>query len=51
MGQLAGVPIEPLDQTRLLDECLTVPGVLMAGVPGGNCYYYCYSDKYYINIH
>ncbi|KAI8054510.1 Phosphomevalonate kinase [Syncephalis plumigaleata] len=43
MGELAGVPIEPLDQTQLLDECLTIPGVLMAGVPGagGNDAVFC----------
>lgn len=36
MGELADVPIEPDEQTRLLDECITsVPGVLGAGVPGG----------------
>lgn len=35
MGNSAGISIEPDAQTALLDECLTVPGVLMAGVPGG----------------
>ncbi|KAI9204383.1 ribosomal protein S5 domain 2-type protein [Polychytrium aggregatum] len=34
MSQLAGVPIEPEEQTRLLDRCMQVPGVIMAGVPG-----------------
>ncbi|KAF9198762.1 phosphomevalonate kinase [Haplosporangium sp. Z 27] len=34
MSHLSEVPIEPEEQTRLLDACLTVPGVLMAGVPG-----------------
>ncbi|KAF9433014.1 phosphomevalonate kinase [Entomortierella beljakovae] len=34
MSHLSGVPVEPEEQTRLLDACLTVPGVLMAGVPG-----------------
>ncbi|KAG0259878.1 phosphomevalonate kinase [Mortierella polycephala] len=34
MSQLSSVPIEPEEQTRLLDVCLSVPGVLMAGVPG-----------------
>ncbi|KAF9412511.1 phosphomevalonate kinase [Podila epigama] len=34
MSQLSEVPVEPEEQTRLLDACLTVPGVLMAGVPG-----------------
>ncbi|KAG0296221.1 phosphomevalonate kinase [Linnemannia gamsii] len=34
MSQLSEVPIEPEEQTRLLNACMTVPGVLMAGVPG-----------------
>ncbi|KAG0000475.1 phosphomevalonate kinase [Entomortierella chlamydospora] len=34
MSRLSGVPVEPEEQTRLLDACLAVPGVLMAGVPG-----------------
>jgi phosphomevalonate kinase len=36
MGALAGVPIEPDEQTALIDATLTVPGVLIAGVPGGS---------------
>ena len=35
MSELSDVPIEPKEQTRLLDECTGVPGVAMAGVPGG----------------
>lgn len=35
MTELSNVPIEPKEQTHLLDECLKVPGVVMAGVPGG----------------
>ncbi|KAJ3057499.1 phosphomevalonate kinase [Rhizophlyctis rosea] len=34
MSKLAGVPIEPEEQTRLLDACNAVSGVIMAGVPG-----------------
>ncbi|KAF9347280.1 phosphomevalonate kinase [Mortierella sp. AD094] len=34
MSRLSSVPVEPEEQTRLLDACLAVPGVLMAGVPG-----------------
>ncbi|KAG0324859.1 phosphomevalonate kinase [Dissophora globulifera] len=34
MSRLSEVPVEPEEQTRLLDACLSVPGVLMAGVPG-----------------
>lgn len=35
MGELAGVPIEPDGQTKLLDACLACEGVLGCGVPGG----------------
>ncbi|TPX58081.1 phosphomevalonate kinase [Powellomyces hirtus] len=34
MSDLTNVPIEPEEQTRLLDACLEVPGIIMAGVPG-----------------
>ncbi|CAG8565348.1 9509_t:CDS:2 [Ambispora gerdemannii] len=34
MSTQSDVPIEPPMQTRLLDACMEVPGVLMAGVPG-----------------
>ncbi|OMJ11816.1 putative phosphomevalonate kinase [Smittium culicis] len=34
MGELSGVPIEPDQQTYLINECLLNPGVAMAGVPG-----------------
>ena len=39
MGSLAGVDIEPDSQTSLLDGCLSLPGVVFAGVPGGICYF------------
>ncbi len=35
MGTGAGVPIEPDEQTRLLDKCVEVEGVIGGGVPGG----------------
>ena len=35
MSVQSDVPIEPQEQTRLLDACMSVPGVVMAGVPGG----------------
>jgi phosphomevalonate kinase len=35
MGELAGVPIEPPEQTKLLDTCVSLPGVIGGGVPGG----------------
>ncbi|KAJ2548195.1 phosphomevalonate kinase [Coemansia sp. RSA 1878] len=38
LGENAGVPIEPPKQTRLLDACMTVPGVCMAAVPGAGGY-------------
>uniref|UniRef100_H3HBR3 phosphomevalonate kinase n=1 Tax=Phytophthora ramorum TaxID=164328 RepID=H3HBR3_PHYRM len=34
MGTSAGVPIEPPEQTAILDETMKIPGVLVAGVPG-----------------
>lgn len=42
MGELANVPIEPVEQTRLLNASTSKPGVLAGGVPGGT---------YYLNIH
>ncbi|CEG81497.1 hypothetical protein RMATCC62417_15694 [Rhizopus microsporus] len=38
MGDASDVPIEPKEQTRLLDTCMQVPGVVMAGVPGAGGY-------------
>ena len=35
MGELAGVPIEPPEQTELLDACVAQVGVIGGGVPGG----------------
>jgi phosphomevalonate kinase len=35
MSAATGVPIEPTEQTELLDQCMAVPGTVMAGVPGG----------------
>lgn len=35
MGNLSGVPIEPPEQTSLLDACVSVAGVIGGGVPGG----------------
>ena len=35
MGNLSGVPIEPPEQTELLDACVAQPGVVGGGVPGG----------------
>lgn len=35
MGTLSGVPIEPAEQTRLLDTCISQAGVIGGGVPGG----------------
>lgn len=34
MSELSGVPVEPPIQTRLLDACSELAGVLLAGVPG-----------------
>ena len=35
MGELSGVAIEPIQQTKLLNDCLAVTGVIAGGVPGG----------------
>ncbi|KAJ6593913.1 phosphomevalonate kinase [Mycena capillaripes] len=38
MGTLSGVPIEPIEQTQLLDLCVSQPGVIGGGVPGAGGY-------------
>ncbi|WRT70940.1 phosphomevalonate kinase [Kwoniella shivajii] len=38
MSELSGVPIEPPEQTRLLDACSELPGVIGGGVPGAGGY-------------
>lgn len=38
MGTLAGVPIEPSEQTSLLNTCISQPGVIAGGVPGAGGY-------------
>ncbi|RPD62114.1 Phosphomevalonate kinase [Lentinus tigrinus ALCF2SS1-7] len=38
MGKLADVPIEPSEQTALLDACVSVAGVIGGGVPGAGGY-------------
>ncbi|KAJ7623400.1 ribosomal protein S5 domain 2-type protein [Roridomyces roridus] len=38
MGTLSGVPIEPIEQTNLLDVCISQPGVVGGGVPGAGGY-------------
>jgi len=35
MSTASGVPIEPEEQTRLLDACAACAGVIGGGVPGG----------------
>jgi phosphomevalonate kinase len=35
MGELSEVPIEPKEQTALLDACVSQAGVIGGGVPGG----------------
>jgi phosphomevalonate kinase len=35
MGKYSDTPIEPPEQTRLLDACVSVSGVIGGGVPGG----------------
>ena len=41
MGAGADVPIEPDEQSRLLDACSDIAGVLGGGVPGGECLLHC----------
>ncbi|KAF9531647.1 ribosomal protein S5 domain 2-type protein [Crepidotus variabilis] len=38
MGNFSGVPIEPDEQTRLLDVCVSQAGVVGGGVPGAGGY-------------
>ncbi|KAL5524100.1 hypothetical protein ACEPAG_8273 [Sanghuangporus baumii] len=38
MGTRAGVPIEPPEQTALLDACIAQAGVIAGGVPGAGGY-------------
>ncbi|WWC98436.1 phosphomevalonate kinase [Kwoniella sp. B9012] len=38
MSELSGVPIEPPEQTRLLDACSELEGVIGGGVPGAGGY-------------
>jgi phosphomevalonate kinase len=39
MGTKANVPIEPDEQTKLLDACLSQSGIVGGGVPGGKLYF------------
>ncbi|KAG6880324.1 hypothetical protein C0992_011073 [Termitomyces sp. T32_za158] len=38
MGELSGVPIEPAEQTKLLNSCVSLAGVIGGGVPGAGGY-------------
>ncbi|KAG5635576.1 hypothetical protein H0H81_010741 [Sphagnurus paluster] len=38
MGERSGVPIEPPEQTQLLDACVALAGVVGGGVPGAGGY-------------
>ncbi|KAI0728166.1 ribosomal protein S5 domain 2-type protein [Fomitopsis betulina] len=38
MGSLSGVPIEPPEQTKFLDACVSGAGVIGGGVPGAGGY-------------
>ncbi|EUC64309.1 phosphomevalonate kinase-like protein, putative [Rhizoctonia solani AG-3 Rhs1AP] len=38
MGKSSSVPIEPPEQTQLLDACCALPGVIGGGVPGAGGY-------------
>lgn len=45
MSEKSNVPIEPSEQTKLLDACMDRPGVIMAGVPGGKI---CLFSQYHL---
>lgn len=47
MGALSEVPIEPTEQTELLDASMELPGVIGGGVPGGECNTYAFES--YLN--
>lgn len=38
LGEGPGVPVEPDEQTRLLDACIKITGVIGGGVPGAGGY-------------
>ncbi len=38
IGNLSNVPIEPIEQTQLIDQCLNIEGVLVGAVPGAGGY-------------
>jgi phosphomevalonate kinase len=44
MGDLSGVPVEPAQQTRLLNACIERSGVIGGGVPGGKQEIYFQGD-------
>lgn len=51
MGALAGVPIEPPEQTKLLNACVSQAGVIGGGVPGGVPFYYYHYLPRFLNGH
>jgi phosphomevalonate kinase len=36
MGDAAGVPIEPPEQTKILNQLQAINGVIGTGIPGGS---------------
>lgn len=51
MSDLSGVPIEPKEQTTLLDACGQVKGVVGGGVPGGTSFLISFFHNYSPNLH
>ena len=45
MGNLSGVPIEPDEQTKLLDTCVSQAGVIGGGVPGGMFFFFNWPER------
>lgn len=39
MGSASTAEIEPEQQTKLLDGCISLPGVIGGGVPGGEFHF------------
>lgn len=50
MGEHARVPIEPPEQTALVDATMAIPGVLIAGVPGGACVFISISFSHPMSV-
>jgi hypothetical protein len=50
MGEAAGVPVEPPEQTKLLNVCVTQAGVIGGGVPGGALIAFCHPNSVILTV-